>query len=45
MDLFAYRNGELYCEEVPVREIADSGVGTPTYIYSATTFKEQRMLF
>ncbi len=40
MDLFAYRNGELYCEEVPVREIADSGIGTPTYIYSATTFKE-----
>jgi diaminopimelate decarboxylase len=40
MDLFAYRNGELYCEDVPVREIVDSGIGTPTYIYSATTFKE-----
>jgi diaminopimelate decarboxylase len=40
MDLFAYRNGELYCEDLPVRQIVDSGVGTPTYLYSATTFKE-----
>src|SRR5512139_3996953 len=40
MDCFAYRDGELFCEDVPVRTIADSGVGTPTYLYSATTFKE-----
>ncbi|NLE61168.1 MAG: diaminopimelate decarboxylase, partial [Planctomycetes bacterium] len=40
MDLFAYRNGELYCEDLPVRQIVDSGIGTPTYLYSATTFKE-----
>lgn len=40
MDLFTYRNGELHCEDLPVRQVVDSGVGTPTYIYSATTFKE-----
>jgi diaminopimelate decarboxylase len=40
MDLFTYRNGELYCEDIPVREIVDSGVGTPTYVYSATTLRE-----
>jgi diaminopimelate decarboxylase len=39
MDLFAYREGELYCEDVPVRRIAEE-VGTPTYIYSAGTFRE-----
>jgi diaminopimelate decarboxylase len=40
MDCFVYRNGELCCEEVPVARIAESGMGTPTYVYSATTFKE-----
>jgi len=30
---FIYRNNELYCDSVPVREIADS-VGTPVYVYS-----------
>lgn len=40
MDLFTYRNGELYCEDIPVSQIVDSGVGTPVYIYSATTFRE-----
>ncbi|MDM8006011.1 MAG: diaminopimelate decarboxylase [Phycisphaerae bacterium] len=40
MDLFTYRNGELYCENLPVRQMVDSGIGTPTYIYSATTFRE-----
>ncbi len=29
---FAYRNGELYCDAVPARVIADA-VGTPTYVY------------
>ena len=37
MDHFAYRNGELYCEDVPVREIAKA-VGTPAFIYSSATF-------
>ncbi|MFZ5996465.1 MAG: diaminopimelate decarboxylase [Nitrospirota bacterium] len=36
MHLFNYRNGELYAEDVPVREIA-AKVGTPVYIYSFNT--------
>lgn len=36
MDDFHYRNDELYCEEVPVRAVADE-VGTPFYLYSART--------
>lgn len=36
MDHFVYREGELFCEHVPVRRIADE-VGTPTYVYSAAT--------
>lgn len=37
MDHFNYRDGELYCEDTPVSEIAAS-VGTPAYIYSKQTF-------
>jgi diaminopimelate decarboxylase len=33
-DLFAYRNGELHAEKVPVSRVAQS-VGTPFYLYSA----------
>src|SRR3982750_3565386 len=36
MDLFNYKNGELYCEDVAVEKIA-AEVGTPAYIYSAQT--------
>ncbi len=36
MDSFDYRNGELFCEDVPVADIA-AGAGTPVYIYSAAT--------
>lgn len=36
MDHFVYREGELFCEHVPIRRIADE-VGTPTYVYSAAT--------
>ena len=39
MDHFEYRNGELFCENVPVSRIAED-VGTPTYIYSAATLSE-----
>lgn len=39
MDHFLYREGELYCEDVPVRAIAEA-VGTPTYVYSAATLRE-----
>ena len=37
MDYFNYKNGELYCEQVPVTKIARE-VGTPAYIYSKATF-------
>lgn len=33
---FDYKNGELYAENIPVREIAEK-FGTPTYIYSHST--------
>ena len=36
MHFFKYKKGELYAEEVPVREIATK-YGTPVYIYSAST--------
>ncbi|MDH4316843.1 MAG: diaminopimelate decarboxylase [Desulfobulbaceae bacterium] len=36
MNHFHYKNGELFCEEVPVRSIA-SEVGTPFYLYSSAT--------
>lgn len=37
MHLFEYKKGELYAEDVPVRELA-SEFGTPLYIYSYNTF-------
>jgi diaminopimelate decarboxylase len=36
MDFFNYRNGELYCEDVPVARIAEE-FGTPCYVYSRAT--------
>lgn len=36
MDYFSYKNGQLYCENVPVEAIA-AEAGTPVYIYSAAT--------
>jgi diaminopimelate decarboxylase len=33
---FLYKNGELYCEGVPVRSVAQR-VGTPFYLYSSNT--------
>lgn len=33
---FKYKNGELYCEGVPVRTVAQR-VGTPFYLYSSNT--------
>ncbi len=38
MHYFLYRNNELWCEDVPVKAIAQE-VGTPFYLYSARTFK------
>ncbi len=37
MDLFRYRRGRLFAEEVDVQRIATE-VGTPAYIYSKATF-------
>lgn len=36
MDHFQLKDGELYCEQVPLTEIAAS-VGTPVYVYSTAT--------
>ena len=36
MHNFEYRQGELYCEQVPVSQIAKE-IGTPCYIYSHAT--------
>jgi diaminopimelate decarboxylase len=36
MDFFSYRNGELYCEDVPAERIAREA-GTPLYVYSSKT--------
>jgi len=36
MNYFEYRQGELYCEDVPVSRIVNE-VGTPCYIYSHAT--------
>src|SRR3954471_1996479 len=37
MDFFNYKNGELYCEDVPASKIA-AEVGTACYVYSKATF-------
>lgn len=43
-DIFRYRGGELYAEEVPVSRIA-AAVGTPFYLYSAAGFTAQYRRF
>jgi diaminopimelate decarboxylase len=37
MDFFNYKDGELYCEDVPAEKIARE-VGTACYVYSKATF-------
>ena len=44
MDHFAYRDGELYAEDVPVRAIA-AAHGTPCYIYSRATLERHWRAF
>ncbi|HEX3883684.1 MAG TPA: diaminopimelate decarboxylase [Stellaceae bacterium] len=39
-EAFAYRNGELYAEEIAVARVAEA-VGTPFYLYSAASFSAQ----
>lgn len=45
MDHFHLKAGELYCEDVPLSEIARE-VGTPVYVYSTATLRHHaRVLF
>lgn len=44
MDHFAYRDGELHAEDVPIREIADK-IGTPFYCYSRATMTRHFRVF
>ncbi len=44
MDHFQQRDGELWCEGVPLRTIADA-VGTPVYVYSAATLERHFAVF
>ncbi len=44
MDYFEYRNGELFCEDVPVSAVAKK-VGTPFYLYSYGTFERHFLVF
>ena len=44
MDHFNYRDGELYAEDVALRQIAEE-VGTPVYIYSTATLQRHFRVF
>jgi diaminopimelate decarboxylase len=44
MHHFIYRDHELYCENVPVRTIAEK-VGTPFFLYSHATLKRHFLIF
>ena len=41
---FEFRHGELYAEDVPLRQIADS-FGTPCYVYSRATLERHWQAF
>ena len=44
MHYFNYRENEMFCEEVPITEIAGE-VGTPFYLYSHATLKRHFLTF
>ena len=44
MRYFEYQDGDMFAEDVPLREIADT-VGTPVYVYSAATFERHYKVF
>src|SRR5499427_4138951 len=44
MHYFEYRSGELHCEGISLRKIADD-VGTPVYIYSEETLRRHVRVF
>jgi diaminopimelate decarboxylase len=41
---FTYRSGELHADEVPISRVA-AAVGTPFYLYSANSFRDQYRAF
>ena len=41
---FVYKNGELYCEGVPVKSVAQR-IGTPFYLYSSSTLSNHVKAF
>ncbi len=44
MNHFEYRDGELYCEGVRLRDLADT-LGTPLYVYSSATLERHFTVF
>jgi diaminopimelate decarboxylase len=44
MNFFEVREGELYCEDVPLSRIAHE-VGTPVYVYSTATLERHYTVF
>ncbi len=44
MNHFNFKNGHLYCENIPVKDIAEK-IGTPTYVYSSATINNNLELF
>ena len=44
MDHFLEKDGELWCEDVPLRAIAEA-VGTPGYVYSRATLERHAKVF
>ena len=44
MDHFNLKDGHLHCEDVPLPAIA-AAVGTPVYVYSASTMKRHVRVF
>ena len=44
MDHFTYRDGELYAEDVALRELAER-VGTPFFCYSSATLERHYRVF
>jgi len=41
---FAFKDGEMYAEDVPLRDIAET-VGTPCYVYSTATLERHYKVF
>jgi diaminopimelate decarboxylase len=41
---FEYKNNELHCEHVPLRQLAGQ-YGTPLYVYSASAIRERYRIF